>query len=343
MRAAARILLTFTALAAVACGRLGFQERQLDGDSGPPDARDGDGASDLPDGGPGPGGCIGTLIVTTAADEADAGEVPDPPHLGAGLSLREAIAIANDRAGLDCITFSGATAIVLGSELPALEDPAGTAIDGDGVVSLASAGDVPTGLRLVSDNNQIYDLELRDIRIAMQVNGSSATLFGLNVHDCPDGGIIVAAAALETRIVASVLHDNRDAAIQAVGTSGLAIVNCTVHRNAGSGIDATAGAADLFVENTLVTGNQDYGIEVDPGATTSIDYSDLSGNRLEDCLNCTAGPNSITDDPKYTGDLHLEPGSPAIDKGNPNGIDLNGDAVGDYNGLAPDMGAFESP
>jgi hypothetical protein len=343
MRQRASIVMMVAALAAAACGRLGYQEREVSGDGGPPDARDGDGGGDLPDGGPGPGGCVGTLVVTTADDEADAGESPDPPHMGAGLSLREAIAIANDRDGLDCISFSGAAAIVLGSELPALEDPAGTAIDGDGVVSLASAGDVPTGLRLVSDNNQIYDLEIRDTRIAMQVNGSSTTLFGLNVHDCPDGGIIVAAASLETRIVASVLHDNRDAAIQAVGTSGLAILNCTVHRNAGSGIDATAGAADLFVENTLVTGNQDYGIEVDPGAATSIDFSDLSGNRLEDCLNCTPGPNSITDDPMYTSDLHLGAGSAAIDAGNPNGIDLNGDGSGDYNGLAPDMGAFESP
>lgn len=348
MRIGARMLLVVAAaLAAAACGRLGYQEHQLDGDGGPPDARDGDGSSDLPDGGPGPGGCIGTLEVTISADEDDAGESPEPPHLGTGLSLREAIAIANDRAGLDCITFSGAASILVGSELPALEDPDGTAIDGGGVVSIASGGAVPIGLRLLSDGNQLFGLEVHDVMTGIQLNGSGSRLYGIHVRDCPTAGIVVAAAALDTEIAVSLLHDNREAAVQALGTTGLRVINCTIVKNAGTGVNATAGAVDLYVENTLVTGNQDYGIAVDADAPASLDYDDIFGNRLEDCLNCTPGPSSIAVDPMYVSqvgdDYHLVTGSPAIDTGRVNGIDVNGDAAGDYNGDAPDMGAFESP
>ncbi len=347
MRAAARILVVIAALAAAACGRLGFEEHQLDGDGGPPDARDGDGSSDLPDGGPGPGGCVGSLIVTVSADEADAGESADPPHLGAGLSLREAIAIANERAGLDCITFSGAASIQIDSELPALEDPDGTAIDGAGVVSIGSTGAVPIGMRLLSDGNQVFNLEIHDLMTGMQINGSSSRLYGIHMRDCPTAGIVVAAAALDTEIAVSLLHDNREAAIQALGTSGLRVLDCTIVKNAGSGINATAGAVDLYVENTILTGNQDYGIAVDADAPVSLDYDDIFENRLEDCLNCTPGPNSIAVDPMYVSqpgdDYHLQAGSLAINAGRMNGIDVNGETAGDFNGAAPDMGAFESP
>lgn len=345
MRIGAGILLVVVALA-TACGRLGYSAREIDGDGGPPDARDGDAAM-LPDGGPMPVGCVASLVVTTADDEDDAGESAEPPHLGAGLSLREAIAIGNARAGLDCITFAAPTAITLGSELPDLDDPDGTAIDGGGVVTVESAGAVPIGLRLVSDGNQLFNLEVANVMTGIQVNGASTVLSGLHVRDCPTAGIVVAAAATGTQIISSLLHDVREAAIQALGTSELRVVSCTIARNAGSGINATAGAVDLFVENSLVTGNQDYGIAVDPGAPVSLDYDGISGNRLEDCLNCTPGPNSIADDPMYVDavgdDFHLQAGSPAIDAGRINGVDVNGEGDGYYNGAAPDLGALESP
>jgi len=341
-----RILAVVAAVAALGCGRFGYKARELDGDGGTADARDGDGSSQ-PDGGPGPVGCVATLVVTTEADEDDAGESPVPPHLGAGLSLREAIAIGNTRAGRDCISFAGPTSTVIGSQLPDLEDPDGTAIDGGGVVTVRSGGGVPLALRLVSDGNSVFNLEIADVMIAIQVNGSSTLLHGLHVRDCPTAGIVIAAAAADVEIVASLLHDNREAAIQALGTTGLRVLDCTIVKNAGSGVNATAGGADLFVENSIVTGNQDYGVAVDPGAPVSLDYDDIFDNRLEDCLNCTVGPNSIAEDPMYVNqtsdDYHLETGSPAIDKGRVNGVDVNGDATGDYNGEAPDMGAFESP
>jgi len=337
-------ILAVVALMAGACGRLGFEAREQGGDGGPPDARDGDGGTTTPDGGPMPVGCDEPLVVTTSADEDDAGEAPVPPHLGAGLSLREAIGIANARTGLDCITFSGVTSVSVGAELPALEDPDGTGIDGGGGVQLG--GSVPIALRLVSSNNQIYNLELTGVQVAIQVNGPDNLLRGLHIHDCASTAIVVAAAAEGTEIGPCAMHDNGDTAIQAVGSIGLKVRNCTLANNGGSGIDATAGGTDVFVENSIIAGNRDYGVAVDPEATATVEYNDLQ-NRLEDCLNCVPGEGSISANPMFVddmaGDYTLMTGSPAIDKGRVNGVDVNGEAAGDFNGLAPDMGGLESP
>jgi hypothetical protein len=345
MRRVPPFLIVSAALAAAGCGRLGYNERAIDDDGGPPDARDGDATADQPDGGPMPVGCVADLVVTTTADEDDTGESPEPPHLGAGLSLREAITIANDRAGLDCITFSAVTALSLGSELPSLEDPDGTAIDGAGAVSIAG-GAVATGFRLISAGNQIYNLEMSGTLVCIQVNGAAAAIRGVHLRDCSTSGILVAAAADATTIGPCLIHDVQDTAIQALGSSGLQIAGCTISNNGGSGVDATAGGGDLLVENSIVSDNRDYGIALDPDAPSAIDYVDLFGNRLEACLNCTPGTSSLSQNPLFmdatTADYRLQAGSPAIDAGRINGLDVNGAAAGDYNGVAPDMGGLES-
>ena len=328
-----------------ACGRFGYQAREGDGDGGSADARDGDAAA-RPDGGPGPDGCFTTLVVTTGSDEDDAGESAAPPHLGAGLSLREAIGLANQQAGFDCITFSGVTSVGIGAELPPLEDPDGTAIDGDGAVSIGGGGAAAVGLRLVSDGNQLFGLELSGIQVCLQVNGAGSLLRGLHVHDCSSAGMVVAAAAAETEIGPCLFHDTGGTAIQALGSVGLRVRNCTITASGGSGVDATAGGTDLLVENSIVFDNRDYGVALDPAAPATIEYSDLSGNRLEDCLNCTPGEGAIAANPMFVDapldDYTLQAGSPAIDAGRVNGVDVNGGAAGEFNGAAPDMGGLES-
>jgi hypothetical protein len=182
--------------------------------------------------------------------------------------------------------------------------------------------------------------------VCIQVNGAAAEIHGVHLRDCSTSGILVAAAADDTAIGPCLIHDVQDTAIQALGTNGLRIVNCTISNNGGSGVDATAGGADLIVENSIVSDNRDYGIALDPDAPSAIDYVDLFGNRLEECLNCTAGASSLSQNPLFmdatTSDYRLQAGSPAIDAGRINGLDVNGAAAGDYNGVAPDMGGLES-
>ena len=97
---------------------------------------------------------------------------------------------------------------------------------------------------------------------------------------------------------------------------------------------------NLFTNNVI--GVQALQIEL-----ASIDYNGYFGNGAM-CSPCSPGPNLVAEDPVYRdvarGDFSLTPGSRVIDRGVEVGWDLNGpDLAGDWNGAAPDLGAFESP
>ena len=101
-------LLLTLAVAAAGCGRLGFDPVSRAGEDGGEPGDGGtlsDSGSVLSDGGTPATRDTGdlTYLVTTEADESDAGETGEPPHLGTGLSLREAIQLSNGRAGRECI------------------------------------------------------------------------------------------------------------------------------------------------------------------------------------------------------------------------------------------------
>jgi hypothetical protein len=70
-------------------------------------------------GGSGGGSGAGGLVVTTNADENDAGATASMPG-GTGLSLREAITIANATAGAQTITFQNGVVVALTNTLPTI-------------------------------------------------------------------------------------------------------------------------------------------------------------------------------------------------------------------------------
>lgn len=92
-------------------------------------------------GGSGAGGSggsgAGTLKVTTNADENDAGASVAAPG-GSGLSLREAITIANGTSGPQTITFAAGIVVALTSTLPTITD--GVTITGGGVDAMSAPG-----------------------------------------------------------------------------------------------------------------------------------------------------------------------------------------------------------
>jgi len=140
------------------------------------------------------------------------------------------------------------------------------------------------------------------------------------------------------------------------------ITNCTFSGNtapSGGGIDtsdALGGHSETTVVNTIAWGNGPDQIADGAGATTTVNYSDVQGGWFG------AGANNIDAEPLFVdsvgGDLHLLPGSPAIDAGDNTaaaGIatDLDGcprflddpyvTDTGNPDGINPivDMGAYE--
>lgn len=359
-------------LALAGCGRLWFDPVAQGGDDG---GVTGDGGSadagDSSDAGL-PATCDGgdlTYRVTTDIDESDAGESAEPPHLGTGLSLREAIGLANGRAGRQCIQFDRPMTISIPTaELPGLADIDGVEIDGGGEVHVTGepvAPQLPTGIDLVAGVNAVRGLRLSNFEVGIQAQspgntigpgnhvhgcavgirlaGSGNTVRGLRSHDNTEHGVQIPPLVADSRVEQVILHHNAGTGIQANGTINLAVRHATIALN-GTGIAAGDDASGLLVENSIFFQNSGAGVVVvAPEDVDTIDFCDFFDDT---CSNCTAGASSITDDPLFVSvvdsDYRLGTGSPAIDKGTETGLDLNGDLPGDFNGLAPDLGALES-
>lgn len=323
----------------LACGRSGYESRPGDGG-----VVDGDGGGSGFDGSL-PDDC---MTVTTAGDEADAGEIPVEPHLGDGLSLREALTLASAAEGEDCVRFDDAIeSISIPADLPPLDDPDGLLLDGNGRVALHGGVGTSAVLRLASGNNTIRGLEITGITRGIVVEADSSVLRDLHLHSIGEVALELAAGA-GAELGPCLIHDNGDSAIVARGSVGLSVVHCTIADNQVSGIDATLGASGLSVRNSIIAENGDPGIVVDDQATIdAIEFSDVAENQIANCMGCTLGDGCTESDPDFTDaaleDYTLQATSPAIDTGTDLGLDRNGAGAGDFNGDAPDMGYFESP
>ena len=329
------------------CGRWGFDPRP--GASGDGGGGAGSGAGDgggLDAGGgtaePDAGSPTDCMVVTTPADEDDPGESAAPPHLGAGLSLREALVIANARAGRDCIHFDGAMTITIaGAALPTSTDADGLVIDGQEQVVLVGRSTPGTaGLDISAGSGDLRGVTVSQFAAGVRLGGAHNRVRHLVCRGNTEHGIQVAGAATDTEIVQTVLYDNGSDGIQALVGSDMRILHVTVIANGGPGINAT-GTVGLVLENSILAENTGAGLTLDLAAT--IDYDDFYGDT---CDVCGIGSHSITSNPRITnpatGDFQLKAGSPAVDRGIDTGIDVNGAGAGLYDGSAPDLGAIES-
>lgn len=361
-------LLLTIAGAVTGCGRLGFDASdpaRADGGGG-----GGDGGGDGEDGGELDAGVVAacdeanSLLVTTDLDEGDAGEVPLPPHLGTGLSLREALELANGRAGRDCVRFDRPmTILVEAAVLAAIADEAGVEIDGGGEVHVTGVPGGPrlavgidlaagqsavrnlrvsnfgTGIRAATDGNSVGPgAHVHGCAAGVLLDASHNTITGLRSHDNDEHGIQVTTGAGDIRVSQVILQHNAIDGIQASGTSIL-VRHATIALN-GVGITG-GGEAAITVANSIFYRNAGAGLTAEDSA--EVDFADF----FEDsCNNCAVGDNTIDGDPLFVDvegdDYRLGEGSPAINAGTDTGLDVNGDQPGSYNGAAPDLGGLES-
>jgi hypothetical protein len=354
-------------LGSAACGRFGYDPRATsDGDAAGSDGGAGVDAA-LVD-----GGLAGCFVVTTSADEEDAEESPQPPHLGSGMSLREAIQLANQASGPDCIGFARPMAIaVVAGDLPEAVDPAGLLIDGGGAAGRvqvigAGPGAATTGLRFGAGPAEVRDLDLSGFGTCLATSSSGSQLGrGLDVHDCGTGilvaaadvalrgilahdnaghGILITAAAERVDLFQVAAFDNGGDGVSAPATTGLRVRHATLAFNAGAGIDAREGGSAATVLNSVFSENTGPGVAVD--AQASLDALDYCDFYEDTCEGCAIGASSIATNPRFTDligrDLSLKAGSPCMDAGIDTGLDTNGDQPGLFGGRGPDLGTFES-
>ncbi len=224
-----------------------------------------------------------TLTVTTLIDEAfDGGETVGSPD-GAGLSLREALALAQDN---DTITFagglSGGTIMLGGSQLVITQDD--LIIDGD----LDNDGDADI---TVSGNNASRVFELM---AGSEADANDVSIDGLNIIDGlveGNGGGIYANLDTTLLIYSSTFTGNEAGSGGAIASRGeLFVADSQISGNIAA---YSGGGIAHFGDNAITTGNNlaiisstisdnmasNFGGGVfGTGFTSSIYNSTVSGN-----------------------------------------------------------------
>lgn len=206
----------------------------------------------------------------------------------------------------------------------------------------------------------LHALEVHDCGTGIRWQSGNGAMDAITVSAC-DTGILVTGDAGGTISNAVVQGNSGDgiAYIASAGSSSLAVTHASIDGNAhgiAARAEGEATAAALDVQNSLLTGNAQAGIEKESGGTGSLSVTasfNDAWNNGTDYVQVTAGPGSLSLDPLYLSppeDLRLAPGSPAIDAGS----DIAGvpsDRLGaprprdgdGFDGPGFDLGAYEAP
>jgi len=188
------------------------------------------------------------LVVTTAEDEEDASATADDP-LGTGLSLREAILLANAQPGHQTISFVGQLSIELASAaLPTITD----SVDVIGPASIDGAG-------------------LPSASGCLLIDSSDVTVSFLNVYNCPAEPISIEGGS-GNEISDCTLMDSGQS-LAAAG-AGHRILRNTVVGSDGAGIWCSAANSELFWNRVVDTAA--IGIQL----TSEASGTELVGNIL---------------------------------------------------------------
>ncbi len=247
---------------------------------------------------------MATFVVTTLSDENDNGVTTRTIDLGfgvttevpviTGISLREAITLANDSAGSDTIVFQAGLQGLIRLTEGEIQITDDLVIEGNGLITITGDGandDATTtggltdvlasGLGALSNNSRIFD-GTADISLSgLTLTGGHTTAAG------ETGGAISTTGSLE--ITDSLISGNSTSGDEAYGGGAYAgevlfISNSTVVAN-GTFADYTAGGGlasrgDMIVESSTITGNGagGYGGGIAAEGDTTVTNSIILGN-----------------------------------------------------------------
>jgi hypothetical protein len=230
---------------------------------------------------------MAVYTVTTLTDENDGGAG------GTGLSLREAIALADANAGADTINFATSGTITLSNGQLALATD--ITIDGDiganGSADITISGNHASRIFGISANATLNGLVVRDGDAASGNGGGIAvtaaghlqlTNSSVTANKAHDGGGIYTDASAQLTNVTIAFNTALGNGGGIFNTGNLQLTNVTISTSLnGGGIHQTAGSASLV--NTTISGNAGGGIRHNDGSLTLLDsivLGNVSGAEL---------------------------------------------------------------
>ena len=322
-----------------------------------------------------------------AAIEA-ANDNPGPDHIVLNdITMITGVPAINDATGgLTIRQVAGATLTVNsgGNRLVFELKTANNLIDGVRVVN-ALDGNAEDVVEITGDNNTVQNCVFEGFeRRGIYVDGGDNALLAHNIitggtnGQGNEVGAIIIRDTIGSVVAGNTLALNTMDGLQVRKATDPFIDQNTIADNGGSGIEFYGDdSRGVCVRNNNVTGNGDFGINVDKAPDPFADFFDTSssctaplssgpayGNNdfentgggsfcSDECLACACLPAGsfweYSVDPLYTSTTAGDPdvyclGAPStlIDGGDDLlSYDLNGDAPGDFNGSAPDIGGRE--
>ncbi len=239
--------------------------------------------------------------------------------LDAPAQLLLGVAITGCRA--TAVALSARSTLAQVAESTIGPSPATIGIAGQGTGVIGPRNDltgVGTAVRLTSDGYVVEGNRIHGNEAGVSIAGATATLRGNLVYRNASAGVQASPGPC------TVLHNVFDA-------------------NGGDGLSAANAAAGLTARNNLFTRNGGFGIRHGAAGST-LDHNGFFSNASGPLSSRSPDTTDVLADPLFTRGHALAPTSPAIDRGivTP-GLDVNGPAAGQWDGVAPDLGAVEAP
>jgi nitrous oxidase accessory protein NosD len=183
------------------------------------------------------------------------------------------------------------------------------------------------------------------------VNTQSLVLSDNSIHDCAGQGILLDQVARNVLILGNKIWANGDGIRVSPDANQHEIYFNTLVGNS-VGVNLQGAVSGIQLINNISALNLQYGIQVGDQAQITAHHQlffdnggdALSGTRAFSSLG-RLGATDVLADPAFTdtagGDF--TPSAGAIDRGVDLGYDRNGALQGSFNGVAPDIGAIETP
>jgi hypothetical protein len=184
---------------------------------------------------------------------------------------------------------------------------------------------------------------LSGLSTGVLVTGNGYTIDGNRIHH--NGGGMELSNAVAT-VQRNLIYKNDEYGLQAANLGSQVPTKLYFNVFDSNGTTGVTGGQTLLVaQNNLFTRNGQYGVT--GGYFSIADHNGFFDNPRGSIYDVAVNPLDVVSDPQYvnatSGDYRLAPTSPMVDKGVDVGLDVNGPAPGDYDGAAPDIGAFEMP
>jgi Right handed beta helix region len=161
-------------------------------------------------------------------------------------------------------------------------------------------------------------------------------------------GILLRSAADNSSVVGNLAWDNERGVELSPQCDNVKLWHNTLHASTRDGVLVPNGSSGLDLRNNLVTGSGAFGLNAAAASFATLDANDLFQNAAGACRACAGlGARALAVAPGYIDaaarDLRIYRSSPVANAGVDTGSDRNGPLPGNFNGTAPDMGAFEAP